>query len=125
ARGDRAEKLERCLPRCNVNSTASSLSASESRSFSERNNSTSTASADAGRPGLAEANAANAASLASARNRMITLTSTPYFRAASALRDLLGGDLQKQLPLLLRRQLPASSPLAVLHHHVLLVSGPN
>ena len=42
------------------------------------------ASSDAGRPGFADANAANAASFANARNRMITLTSTPYFRAASA-----------------------------------------
>src|SRR5665811_890841 len=79
ARGDRAEKPERCLPRCNVSSTASSLSASPSRSFSARNNSTSTASADAGRPGLAETNAANAASFANACKRMITDTSTPYF----------------------------------------------
>jgi len=34
--------------------------------------------------GFADANAANVASFANARNRMITLTSTPYFRAASA-----------------------------------------
>jgi len=84
ARGDRAEKPERCLPRCNVSSTASSFSASDSRSSSTRNSSSSTASIDAGRPGFADANAANAASYANARSRMITLTSTPHFRAASA-----------------------------------------
>ena len=84
ARGDRAEKPERCLPRCNVSSTAISFSASDSRSFSSRNNSISTSCTDAGRPGFAEANAASAASFASALSRMITLTSTPYFRAASA-----------------------------------------
>ena len=84
ARGDRAEKPERCFPRCNVNSTAISFSASESRSFSSRNSSISTSCTDAGRPGFADANAASAASFASARSRMITLTSTPYFRAASA-----------------------------------------
>jgi hypothetical protein len=55
-----------------------------SRSFAARNSSSSAASADAGRPGFAEANAASAASFANARNLMITLTSTPYFRAASA-----------------------------------------
>lgn len=63
ARGDRAEKPERCLPRCKVSSTASSLIASDSLSFSDRSNSSSTASTDAGRPGFAEANAASAASL--------------------------------------------------------------
>src|SRR5450755_388431 len=84
ARGDRAEKPERCLPRCNVSSTASSLSASESRSFSARNNSSSTSCTDAARPGFADANAAHAASFANARNRMITLTSTFHFLAASA-----------------------------------------
>ena len=84
ARGDRAEKPERCLPRCNVNSTASSFNASDSRSFSERNNSSSTSCTDATRPGFADANAASAASFAKARKRMITDTSTPYFRAASA-----------------------------------------
>ena len=83
-RGDRAEKLERCLPRCKLSSTANSFNASESRSFSARSSSSSTASADAGRPGFEDANAASAASFANARNRMITLTSTPYFRAASA-----------------------------------------
>ena len=35
ARGDRAEKPERCLPRYKVNSTAISFSASDSRSFSD------------------------------------------------------------------------------------------
>src|ERR1700758_3186291 len=83
-RGDRAEKPERCFPRCNVSSTAISFSASDSRSFSARNSSSSKSCTDAGRPGFAEANAANAASFANARNLMITLTSTPYFRAASA-----------------------------------------
>ena len=84
ARSDRAEKPERCLPRCKLNSIASSFNASESRSFSERNSSNSTASIDAGRPRFADANAASAASFANARKRIITLTSTPYFRAASA-----------------------------------------
>ncbi|HEY5261409.1 MAG TPA: hypothetical protein VIJ33_04810 [Solirubrobacteraceae bacterium] len=67
-----------------MSSTASSFNASDSLSFSERNNSNSTASIDAGRPGLADANAASAASFASARKRMITDTSTRHFRAASA-----------------------------------------
>ena len=61
-----------------------SFSASQRRSFSARSSSSSTASADTGRPGLAEVNAAIAASFANARNRTITDTSTPYFRAASA-----------------------------------------
>jgi hypothetical protein len=34
ARADRAEKPERCVPQCNVNSTAIFFSASDSRSFS-------------------------------------------------------------------------------------------
>jgi hypothetical protein len=84
ARSDRAEKPERCLPRCNVNSIAISLIASDSRSFSARSSSSSTCSIDAGRPRFADANTANVASLANAPSRMITLTSTPYFRAASA-----------------------------------------
>src|SRR5207244_687088 len=84
ARGDRAEKPERCLPRCNVSSIAISFNASDRRSFSSLSSSSSTASADAGRPGFADANAASAASFANARKRTITLTSTPYFRAASA-----------------------------------------
>src|SRR5512144_1031744 len=84
ARGDRAEKPERCLPRCSDSSTASSLSASESRSFSSRNNSSSTSCTETGRPGFDDANAANAASFANARNRTTTLTSTPHLRAASA-----------------------------------------
>jgi molybdopterin molybdotransferase/putative molybdopterin biosynthesis protein len=41
------------------------------------------------------------------------------------LRDLLRGHLQKDLPLLLRRELPTLSRLAVLHHHVLLIQGPD
>jgi len=124
ARGDRAEKLERCLPRCKLSSTANSFNASESRSFSARSSSSSTASADAGRPGFEDANAASAASFANARNRMITLTSTPYFPGRVGLRDLLRGDLQEDLPLLLRRQLPTLARLAVLQHLVLLVQGP-
>ncbi len=62
---DRAEKPERCLPRCSDSSTASSLSASESRAFSARSSSISTCSTDSGRPGLEAANAASAPSLAS------------------------------------------------------------
>src|SRR5664279_4075553 len=84
ARGNRAEKPERCFPRCNVSSIAISFRASERRSFSARSSSSSTASADTGRPGLAEVNAAIAASFANARSRTMTDTSTPYFRAASA-----------------------------------------
>jgi len=61
-----------------------SFNASESRSFSSLSNSSSTSCTDAWRPGFADANAASAASFANARKRMITLTSTPYFRAASA-----------------------------------------
>ncbi len=75
---------EQVANRCKVNSTAISFKASDSRSFSARKSSHSTSSTDAGRPGFADANAANAASCASARSRMITLTSTPYFLAASA-----------------------------------------
>jgi len=84
ARGDRAEKPERCLPRCHVNSTAISFNASDNLSFSALSSSSSTSCTDADRPGFADTNTASAASFASARNRMITLTSTPYFRAASA-----------------------------------------
>ena len=40
------------------------------------------------------------------------------------LRDLLRGDLQEDLPLLLRRQLPTRPALAVLHHRILLVQSP-
>src|SRR5947209_11804567 len=85
ARGDRAEKPERCFPRCNVSSTANSFSASDRRSFSASAASSSTCSGDGGRPpGLADANAARAASRASCLIRITVLTSTPHLRAASA-----------------------------------------
>jgi len=82
--GDRAEKPERCLPRCRLNSTANSLSASDSRSFSASAASNSTCPRDGIRPGFDAANAANDASLASCLIRITVLTSTPHFRAASA-----------------------------------------
>ena len=69
ARGDRAEKPERCLPRCKLNSIASSFNASESRSFSASAASNSTCSGEGNRPGFAAANAASAASLANCRIR--------------------------------------------------------
>ena len=106
ARGDRAEKPERCLPRYSVSSTAISFSASDSRSFSARAASSSTCSGEGSRPGFADANAANAASFANARKRMITLTSTPYFLAASACEISCEVTSREDLPLLLRRQLP-------------------
>src|SRR4051812_33088142 len=81
---DRAEKPERCLPRCSESSTASSLIASESRAFSARSSSSSTCSTDAGRPGREAANAASAPSLASRRSLITVETSTPHLRAASA-----------------------------------------
>ena len=64
ARGDRAEKPERCLSRCNVSSTAISFNASDSLSFSTLKSSSSTSCTDASRPGFANANAASAASFA-------------------------------------------------------------
>ena len=73
-----------CLPRNKVSSTAISFNASDSRSFSKSAASSSTCSGEGTRPGFADANAANAASFANARNRTITLTSTPHFLAASA-----------------------------------------
>ncbi|MGO9899412.1 MAG: hypothetical protein ACLP0J_06910 [Solirubrobacteraceae bacterium] len=41
------------------------------------------------------------------------------------LRELLRGDLQEHLPLLLRRELPTLARLAVLHHLDLLAQGPH
>src|SRR5664279_4440872 len=81
---DRAEKPERCLPRCKLSSTASSLSASESRSFSASAASSSACSGEGILPGLEAANAASAASLASCLIRITVLTSTFHLRAASA-----------------------------------------
>ena len=82
--GDRAEKPERCLPRGKLSSTANSFRASDNRALSTSTASSSTRSGEGTRPGFAEANAASAASLASLRIRMTTLTSTPHLRAASA-----------------------------------------
>jgi hypothetical protein len=84
ARRDRAEKPERCPPRCKVSSTANSFNASESRSFSTSAASSSARSGEGIRPSLDAANAASAASFASCRIRITVLTSTPHFRAASA-----------------------------------------
>ena len=71
---------QRCLPRCKLNSTASSLSASESRSFSANAASNSTCSGEGNLPGLAAANAASAASFANCLIRITVDTSTPHFR---------------------------------------------
>lgn len=59
------------------------MSASDSRAFSRNASSSSTCSGDANRPGFADANAANAASLANLRILITTLTSIPTWTASS------------------------------------------
>jgi hypothetical protein len=98
--------------------------ASESRSFSARRSSSSTCSIDAGRPGFADANAASAASLTNARNRITTDVDAPL-AGSIRLRELLRGDLEEHLPLLLRRELPGPAPHTVLHRSDLLGLGPH
>ena len=111
ARGDRAEKPERCLPRCNVNSTAISFSASDSRPFS-CSRSLDLRLLGRRRPARLRRRERRQRRILRQRPEPDDHTHVDALLAGRVgLRDLLRGDLQKHLPLLLRRQLPTLARL--------------
>ena len=123
---DRAEKPERCLPRCNESARPPTPSAPPR---ADRSPPSASSNSDL----LGRRHPPRLRCRERGQRRVLGQLPDPDHRAhvhaplsgCVGLRELLRADLQEHLPLLLRRQLPTLARLAVLHHHVLLVRGPH